>query len=195
MKKILILILSLALPAFAQVTPTTPTKFGTRAEGASTAATATATTDKPKPLSAVDKKFVRDSLDSMYFLMEIIGRAKKEARVDATKQVANKVHGDLTKVWEEVAGVAGERGEKIPTALAGSDKSKAERLGKSGDRFDKDFFRLAGTEAAKLVRTFDSAAKSANEEAIKKIASTWAPTIKNDADELDKAEKEAAKAK
>ena len=174
--KTLLLLLALAVPAFAQVTP--------------------AATGKPKPLSAGDKKFVRDALDGMYFEMELAGKTKTGAKLEGTKTVANTLKTDLDKVWAEVSAVAGVHDEKIPTDLTGGDKSKSEKLGKAGDKFDKEFLKLVSHEADKLAKTFEAAAKSsASDPEIKKIAETWLPTLKEHTSKIDIAEKEAAKTK
>jgi hypothetical protein len=194
--KSVLLLLAFATPVFAQVTPSTPTKFETKGTGASAGVGATTSgTEKPKPLPPTDKKFIKDSLDSMYFEMEVIGKAK-DAKLETTKSVANTVKADLDKVWADVAQVAGDRGEKIPDGgLSGGDKSKAERLGKAGEKFDKEFFKLVNREAEKLAKTFETAQKSATEPAIKEIATNWTAKLKEHVSKLNEAEKEAAKAK
>jgi len=195
--KSVLLLLAFATPVFAQVTPSTPTKFETKGAGASAGVGATVSgTEKPKPLPPADKKFIKDSLDSMYFEMEVIGKAKNDAKLDTTKTAANTVKDDLDKIWADVAQVAGDRGEKIPDGgLSGGDKSKVERLGKAGEKFDKEFFKLVNREAEKLAKTFETAQKSATEPAIKQIATNWTAKLKDHVSKLNEAEKEAAKAK
>jgi len=195
--KSVLLFLAFATPVFAQVTPSTPTKFETKGTGASAGVGATTSgTEKAKPLPPADKKFIKDSLDSMYFEMEVIGKTKTDAKLESTKTVANTVKEDLDKIWADVAQVAGDRGEKIPDGgLSGGDKSKAERLGKAGEKFDKEFFKLVNREAEKLAKTFETAQKSATEPAIKEIATNWTAKLKDHVSKLNEAEKEAAKAK
>ena len=197
MKTLLLLLLALATPAFAQVTPATPGGFTTRAAGAgaSVGVAGTTTAGKPKPLGAGDKKFIKDSLEGMYFVMELAGKAKTGAKIEGTKTEAHALKADLDKVWAEVAGLAGNNNEKIPTELTGSDKSKAEKLGKAGDKFDKEFFKIVNREVEKLAKTFESSAKSAQLPEVKTIAGNWEPTLKGHVAKLDQAEKEAAKGK
>ncbi len=191
MKK-LILLLAIAVPAFAQVTPTTPATPG---EGAPGTPPVPATTAKAKPLTAVDKKFVKDSLEGMYFVMDLVGKAKTGAKMEVTKTESNALKASLDKVWAEVAGFASNHEEKIPAELTGGDKGKSERLGKAGDKFDKEFFKIVNREVDRLAKTFGSAAKSAQDPAVKKIAGDWEPTLKGHSAKLDAAEKEAAKTK
>jgi predicted outer membrane protein len=190
-----LLLLAFVTPLFAQVTPSTPTKFETKGTGASAGVGATASgTEKPKPLPPTDKKFIKDSLDSMYYEMEAIGKAKTNAS-ESTKTLSNAMKDELDKIWADVAQVAGDRGENIPDKLSAGDKSKLERLGKAGEKFDKEYFKIINREAEKLAKTFETAQKSATEPAIKEITTKWTPTLKEHVTKLNTAEKEAAKAK
>ena len=184
--KMLLVLLALATPLFAQVAPP---------PGTVATPPVTPTAAKPKPLAAGDKKFVKDALDSMFYELELTGKTKDRMKVEATKTVSNTIKGDLDKVWAEVADLASKHDEKIPTVLAGGDKQKAEKLGKVKDKFDSEFLKLAGSEAGKLAKTFETAAKSAADPDIKKVANTWAPTLKDHVTKIDAAEKEAAKSK
>ena len=177
--KTLLVLLALATPLFAQVAPPPVTP----------------TAAKAKPLDSGDKKFVKDALDSMFYELELTGKTKDRMKVEATKTVSNTLKGDLDKVWADVAGIASAHDEKIPTALAGGDKGRAEKLGKTKDKFDSEFLKLAGSEAGKLAKTFESAAKSGSDPDVKKIAGTWLPTLKDHVTKIDAAEKEAAKSK
>ena len=193
MKKLLLLLVA-AAPAFAQVTPATPSGFTTQATGTAAGVTATVTA-KPKPLGAGDKKFVKDSLEGMYFVMELAGKSKTGAKLEGTKTESNALKADLDKVWAEVAGFASNVGEKVPSELTGGDKGKAERLGKAGDKFDKEFFKLVNKEVEKLAKVFENAGKSGQDPEIKKIATNWGAALKDHVAKLDAAEKEAAKSK
>lgn len=193
MKKLLIL-LALATPAFAQVTPATPGGFTTQGTGTAAGVSATVTA-KPKPLGAGDKKFLKDSLEGMFFVMELVGKTRTGAKIEVTKTESGALKGDLDKVWAEVAGYASNNNEKVPAELAGGDKGKAERLGKAGDKFDKEYFKIVTKEVEKLQKTFESYAKTGQVPELKTIAANWEPTLKGHATKLDAAEKEVAKTK
>ena len=192
MKKLILLLIA-ATPAFAQVTPATPAGGSTGTAGTGVAGGATA--GKPKPLSAGDKKFVKDSLDGMFYVMDLAGKAKTNAKIEGTKTEANALKGDLDKVWAEVATIASNNNEKIPTELTGGDKGKSDKLGKAGDKFDKEFFKIVNKEVEKLAKTFENSAKSGTDPEVKKAAGTWGALLKEHVTKLDSAEKEAAKAK
>ena len=124
MKTLALLFLALATPAFAQVTPATPGGFTTQGTGTAAGISATVTA-KPKALGAGDKKFLKDSLEGMFFVMELVGKAKTGAKIEVTKTESGALKGDLDKVWAEVAGYASNNNEKIPAELTGGDKGKA----------------------------------------------------------------------
>ena len=191
MKKLLLLLLA-ATPAFAQVTPATPAGTSTGTTGAGTAV---GIAGKPKALSAGDKKFVKDALDGMFYVMDLAGKAKTNAKIEGTKTEANALKADLDKVWAEVATVASNNNEKIPTELTGGDKGKSDRLGKAGEKFDKEFFKIVNKEVEKLAKTFETSAKSGTDPEVKKIAGNWGALLKEHVAKLDAAEKEAAKTK
>jgi predicted outer membrane protein len=132
----------------------------------------------------------------MFYVMELVGKAKTGASLEITKTESQTLKADLDKVWADVASLASNRSEKIPGELTGGDKGKAERLGKAKDKaFDREFYKLVNREVEKLLKSFESSAKSGQDPEVKKIAGNWAPTIKGHVDKLDAAEKEAAKAK
>jgi putative membrane protein len=179
----------LFLPAtlFAQATTTGATPpGGTPGAGA--------TTEKAKPIAPADKKFVKDAGESIYYELALAEKTKVKAGTDAVKKLGEKLNQDLKKVWEEVATFAQANNEKMPTELSGGDKSAAERLGKlDGEKFDKQFLSLISKEAKKLARVFD--AKSLQSPELKKVAENYGATLKNHVTEIDRAEKEASKAK
>ncbi len=156
---------------------------------------AQAAADKPKPLSTSDKKFLKDSTTGMYYLLDLLGQGKTRATGTEVKALCEKMNGELEKVWGDVAGLATANEIELPSELKGADKSQAERLKKAeGAKWDKDFLKIADREVKSLVRNFDSAESSQAPE-IKAVAEKWKPTIANYSKEIDKTEKEAAKAK
>jgi len=160
-----------------------------------TAPPATGGAAKPKPLAQGDKTLLKNAADSMYFVINLCEKAKRGAKTETVKKLGEKMAGDLNKVWGELGGVATSNNEVLPSELKGADKSHAEKLGKAEtDKFDKMFLDDAGKEMKKLTRYMETGAKSAQNADLKKIAETWAPTIKGFSDEIDKTEKEVAKA-
>ena len=113
MKKLILALLITASPAFAQAPAAT--------EPPAPGAAVTPPAAKAKPLGVPEKKFIKDSLEGMFFVMELIGKTKTGAKVEVTKTESGALKADLDKVWAEVAGVASTNNEKIPTELAGGD--------------------------------------------------------------------------
>lgn len=181
---------SLAL-AQAPATPTTPPAPG----GAPAAGTTTAPGEKPKPLGQSDKAFLKKAMDGIFFETNLTDKGKRDgAKLEDTKKVAEKMNKDLNKMWGEIAGLVDPKEQ--PTALAGSDKSKAERLAKAGDKYDKELLELLDKETKQLERAFESASKNTQSHpSIKQVSNNWLPTIRGHADEVSKALKAAEKAK
>lgn len=159
-------------------------------------ATTTPRTGKPAPLSSADKKFIKDSTEGMYFIMEAVGQAKNKATTEPVKQLSDKIKGDFEKVWGDIAGFASENGESVPTELKGGDKTAMERMKKAeGDKWDKEFLKASGKEAKKLGRVFATGEKSVQNPQLKEIAAKHAWSMAALDAEFDKAEKEVAKLK
>jgi len=178
---------------FAQA-PATPTTPG--APGTSTTTTGGGTGAKAKPLAQADKTLLKNTADSAFYLINLCDKSKRGAKADTVKKTGEKMLEDLNKIWGELGEVAKTNNEVLATELKGADKSHAEKIGKAeADKFDKQFLDEAGKEAKKLSRYLETASKSAQSPELKKVGENWSPTVKGYADELDKAEKEAAKAK
>ncbi len=152
--------------------------------------------EKAKPLSSQDKSFVKNSLESMYLLMNLSDKKKRESlKVTEANAVGEKISTEMTKLWEQLAPMATANGDKLPEAVPNSDKSKIERLNKApGDKFDKEWIKLVGKETKHLATAF-TAGKSAQNAELKALAMTWEPTLKSIDDETNTAEKAVAKAK
>ena len=165
-------------------------------EAAPAAPATTAPAEKPKPLSAGDKKFIKDVSKSFYFEMQLASSAKTNGNSEATKKFAEQVNKELLKGWEELGVIAKEKGEMMPAELSGGDKGSAERVKKAkGDGFDKLFFREILKEAKGVERDFESAAKSATDPALKQFATNYLAIVKGHVTDGDKAEKESTKKK
>lgn len=173
-----------AAPASSTTTP---------AAGTGTAPATKPGSDKPKPLGSTEKKFVKDSTDTMYLVLESVGKVKDSAGAEATKKLGEKLKTDLDKIWADVAGFATANGETLPSELKGADKSAIERLNKADkEKWDKQFLNLAGREMKKLARNFDAGKNLQNAE-LKGIAEKWKPTVSGYDAEITAVEKENAK--
>jgi predicted outer membrane protein len=180
--------------AFAQAPATTPP--GTPpAPGAAPATTAGASAaDKPVPLSSNDKAFLKKVLDGMFFEMKLTDKQKRdEAKLEDTKKVTDKMNKDLNKIWGELASLVDPK--EHPTDLPAGDKSKAQRISKAGDKYDKELLEVLEKETKQIEKAFETASKNSQHPGIKTIAANWLPTIRGHSDEIDKASKAAAKQK
>lgn len=164
---------------FAQLTPAAPASGG-----------AAEKTEKAKPLSSSDKKFLKDSTESIYLILELVGQGRTAASNEAVKTLSGKMKGDLDKAWGDIGGLATDRGETLPTELKGSDKTAADRLKKAdGSKWDKEFLKATDKEFKKLARTLETG-KSVQDPELKTAAERWASTMAGYAAEIDKAEKD-----
>jgi len=149
---------------------------------------------KAKPLSAYDKKFIKDVAKAFYYEIQLADLAKNQATSEATKKFAKQVNDDLNKAWGSLTELAQANAEALPTELTGGDKSGVERMKKlKGDNFDKTFFREILKEAKGVERDFASAVKTGTDPAVKTFASNYLAVVKGHVTEGEKAEKESTK--
>ena len=180
--------------AFALLSPSAVAQ--TSATSTTGAGGTTAAGAKAKPLSAAEKKFIKDASESVYYALHLTGMAEKNASATPTKEVAKSIKEDGDKIWEELGAIAQAKGEKMTTDLSGGDKSSSERLGKNKeDKFDKPFLKELSKEVKRLATAFQTAAKSAQDPEVKTFAEKWLPTLKKHEEAADKAESEAGKRK
>jgi predicted outer membrane protein len=184
------------LPALSTICLLATASFGfaqaPAAPAAPGAAPATTAAEKPKPLTATDKAFLNKVLDSILFETKLTDKHKAEsAKLEDTKKVAAKINTDLNKVWGELAGLLDPK--DVPSDLAGGDKSKAQRLSKAGDKYDKELLEILEKETKTLERAFESASKNSQHATIKQTATNWLPSIRGHQDEIAKALKAAEK--
>jgi hypothetical protein len=135
--------------AFALLSPSAVAQ--TSATSTTGAGGTTAAGAKAKPLSAAEKKFIKDASESVYYALHLTGMAEKNASATPTKEVAKSIKEDGDKIWEELGAIAQAKGEKMTTDLSGGDKSSSERLGKNKeDKFDKPFLKELSKEVKRL---------------------------------------------
>ena len=150
---------------------------------------------KPVPLNASEKKFLKDSTEGMYLVMDLTGQGKTNATTETAKKLSEKVKAEFDKIWGDVAGFASANNEPVPKELKGGDKSASERLKKADKgKWDKEFVKIGGKEIKKLTKAFTDTKSMQNAE-IKAIADKWRATMSGLEGEFDAAEKEVAKAK
>ena len=143
--------------------------------------------DKPKPLSSSDKSFVKKSIDSLYFLTLLTENGKRNGlKIEDAKKLAEKISNDSNKIYGELSALITDPKE-LPNKVSGGDKSKMEKAGKAeGDKYDKEQFELISKELKSLARGFETASKSAQNETIKQVVTTWLDPMKSQADEAEK---------
>lgn len=148
-----------------------------------------------KMLSSVDKQFIKNTLESMYFQTQLAGKTRRpqSEASPAAQKLGAKMYSEMNKVWGDIATVATNHGEKLVNELSPSDKNAIKKLPKMDDpKFDKEYFEMMGKEAKKLVMEFEKGAKSVQNPSLKAAAEKWTPKLKEYAAEIEAAEKEAS---
>jgi len=175
----------LAASSFAQAPA--PTAPGT--------ASAAAATPAPKPLSVLEKGFIKNVGKSIYYQGQLASAAKTAVTDEKLAGLRDTVTLDLNKVWEALTKIAQARGETIAGELQGGDKSFVERLGKQkDDKFVKMWLDELSKESKKLDRAFETGGKSIADPELKDFVTNYGPTIHNVFTSLEAAE-EASKAR
>ena len=149
--------------------------------------------EKPKPLSAPDKKFVTDAGKSLFYQLQLYAVAKT-AITDPKAPAAvfrDRTSGNVNKAMEAVKKFAQARGETLPTEVTGTEKSSVDRLGKlTDDKFVKPWVADLVKESKHLSLAFETASKSAQDPDLKTLAINYGPMIRtsvSSAEDLEKA--------
>jgi hypothetical protein len=140
------------------------------------------------PLTAADKKFIKDASEALYLELSISEIAIRRNRpvgasVDAARKAGDLVHDDLKKVWEELSAVARAKNEKVRDELTGVEKREAEQLRSLDvDKFNKQVVAMLGKESKTVAQIF--ATKSIQHPALRTIIERHSPTLTKHAAEL-----------
>jgi hypothetical protein len=143
------------------------------------------------PLTPADKKFIKDASESLYLELAIVDVALRRNRPvgvtgDTAKKVGDKLHPDLTKIWEELSTFAKLKKEKLQDELTGVDKREVEQLRAVDiEKFNKQVVALLGKETKKLAQIFDS--KSIQHPVLKKLTERYSPALKEHMNEVAQA--------
>src|SRR5688572_6859794 len=125
-------------------------------------AAAAAKAEMARPLTAADKEFIKDASESLYLQLAVVDIALRRNRpitasADTAKELGDKLHPDLKKVWEELSKFAKSKKEKMRDELSGVDKRAVEELRTVDVRkFNKEVVASLGKEGKKLAQIFES---------------------------------------
>jgi hypothetical protein len=145
-----------------------------------TAPAVPAATPAPKPLSALEKGFIKNAGKSIYYQGQLAAAAKTAVTDEKLAGLRDTVTLDLNKAWEALTKIAQARGETIAGELQGGDKSSVERLGKQkNDKFVKMWLDELSKESKKLDRAFETGAKSIVDPELKDFVTNYGPAIHN----------------
>jgi hypothetical protein len=152
------------------------------APGAAPGAPAAAATPAPKPLSPMEKNFIKNAGKSLFYQIQVAGTAKGKFidPKDPNARVRDTATKELPKAFEALKKFAQAHGETVPAELTGSDKSDVERLAKvKEDKFAKEWLELLNKESKKLDKDFESAAKTMSDMDAKMYVSNYSAIVHN----------------
>lgn len=136
-------------------------------------------TPAPKPLSPVEKNFIRNTGKSINYLVKLAMAGKNPAVTDdKLVRFRDKMTNDLNKAWSGLNKMAAARGETVATELTGSDKTTVEKLEKlKDDRFLKEWLGELAKESKKLDKDFESAGRTLQDPDLKTYAANYTPIV------------------
>jgi len=155
----------------------------------------TAPAEKPKPLQFTDETYVKSSLKSLYYLIQLANAAKTNVTDPNLARMRDTAAQDLTTALKGLSKIAEAHGLPVPTEIAGNEKVDLERLGKvKPDKYPKEWVEALFKEIKHLDHETEMASKTAQDDDLKTFIGNYTPTIHGVFTNADGAEK-AMKAK
>jgi hypothetical protein len=162
-----------------------------RARAAEPVSAEQAKAERTAPLSASDKKFIREATKDLHYELALVDKCLRKNRAvtvttDPAMEVGRKLHPQLKQLWDELAAVAQAHNERVADELTGNAENTVDRLRALNDeKFNKEVLTLLAKETKSLARTFQSL--STGHPALKRIVQTYAPQLKEHAIEVESA--------
>jgi len=173
-------LLSLALSAFAQGTPsgTSSGAAGSAAAGSSKSAASKSSSSKSSQLDHSDRKFLESAAKDGLAEVELGQLASQRAESPEVKQFGQRMVQDHGKANDQLKQLASSKGVDIPTETDKSHQKKMAKLQKlQGAAFDKQYMDDMVKDHKKDVKDFEKASKSAKDPEVKSFASQTLPTL------------------
>lgn len=167
--------------------------------GAAEPGTAGASTAAPakSPLSAAEKKFVKDAGEAQLAILHLTALTPRPEQPgsEALKEFNKKLAKEIEPAWGELS-TAGKGTELPKTDVTTSEKTTLEKLKKTDpDKFDKAFLKAFSKESKKAAQVFEMGEKGIKDPELKSFAQKYGPVLKKAYDEAEKMEAEAGKKK
>lgn len=132
-----------------------------------------------KPLSPVEKNFIKNAGKSLYYLIQVNAPAKTAVTAENLSRSRDKLSSDLKKAYDGLNTLAKARGETITSELTGGDKAGVERLGKmKDDKFTKQWVDELMKEAKKLNKDFEAAERTLQAPDVKQYAADYSAIVR-----------------
>jgi putative membrane protein len=166
-------LLSLALSAVAQGTPSSASKSGST-------------------LDRSDRKFIEEAAKGGMAEVEMGQLASERAQSPDVKQFGQRMVQDHSKANDELKQLASSKGVDVPAQTDKSHQKKMEKLQKlSGAQFDKQYMDDMVKDHKKDVKEFQKEAKSAKDPDVKSFAAKTTPTLQEHLQMAEAAQKAA----
>jgi hypothetical protein len=168
--------------AFAQA-PTIP-----NSTGAATPA------EKPKPLAYTDQTYLRNTLKSLYYQVQLANAAKSLTDIGLSR-LRDDTAKNLGAALEALGKIATAHGEKMPAEITGNEKVDFDRVTKAKpDKLAKEWAGALAKESKHLDHETSLAEKTLQDPDLKTFITNYGPSIRStftSAEAADKAQKTA----
>jgi putative membrane protein len=136
--------------------------------------------DRRTPLRAADRTFVEGVLSDHLMHVRLAKRAKREARSDATRELAERMEKDFEKWAERWESFADRRDAKVTSHLERQHREKLQRLDKAAERkdFDRAYAAIVAEHLEALVDDFREERQEARAQAVRRLAADELPMLR-----------------
>jgi hypothetical protein len=143
-----------------------------------TAGTATPA-PKPKALAAGDATYLKNSLKSLSYMIQLNTAAKSVGDLNYVR-LRDTTTKDMTTVLQALTKIAEPHGEKAPTEVTGTDKVDLDRVTKAKpDKLVKEWVDALAKESKHLDHETEMLGKTSQDPDMKTFVTNYGPTIRS----------------
>jgi putative membrane protein len=130
-------------------------------------------------LDSADRKFLSEASSSGLAEVKLGQMATKQAASEDVKKFGQRMVDDHTRINSDLTKLAQQKSVTLPQTLDKKHQDQVDRLAKLGGvDFDKSYMSEMVDEHQHDVDTFEKAAKDAKDSAVKNLASSTLPTLR-----------------
>lgn len=144
----------------------------------------TAPVPPAKPLSPMEKNFVKNAAKTLVFFSALAEASKTKTDFADPKEPLGRLRGtlekDSKKAFEALNVIAKAHNEPLPAEATGTDKTNLDRMARmKDDKFAREWMDEILKEAKKLDRDYDQMSKTAQDPDLKAYVSNYGAMIRN----------------